>query len=87
MTMATKGHKAAWVRRPASAARDARLARAAVKVADAAADADEAEPVAIDERGERQDPPKKKRGFWSRIFGGGDDKKGEKKEDKKDEKK
>jgi len=80
MRASTQGNKAAWVKRPASANRDARLARAAVKVADAAANDDQAEPVVFDERGERQDPPKKKRGFWSRIFGGGDD---DKKKDKK----
>ncbi|MSO35490.1 MAG: hypothetical protein EXQ54_03525 [Acidobacteria bacterium] len=65
MKTATQGNKAAWVKRPASANRDARLASAEVR------DAGErdGERVALDERGERQDLPKKKRGFWGRIFG------------------
>jgi 1A family penicillin-binding protein len=78
MKAATKGNKPAWVRRPAGADRDARLARA--------------EPLETDDRivlaaqsdGGATTPtteaPKKKRGFWSRIFGGGD-------KDDKDEKK
>ncbi len=65
MKSATQGHKAAWVKRPAGADRDARVARAEGNR--------DAEPVAqiaeLDERGERQENPRKKRGFWSRIFG------------------
>ena len=64
MKTATQGHKPAWVKRPASANRDARLARAEVRD-----DGERDERVALDERGERQDPPKKKRGFWGRLFG------------------
>jgi len=70
MKAATQGHKATWVTRPAGADRDARLARAERRP--------DAEPVAqvaqADERVELQENPKKKRGFWSRIFGRGDDK-------------
>jgi len=65
MKAATQGHKATWVKRPAGADRDARLARAERQP--------DAEPVAqvaqADERVELQENPKKKRGFWSRIFG------------------
>ena len=64
MKAATRGHKAAWVRRPASAARDARLARAEPGERD-----ERDERVEGDERGDRQELPKKKRGFWGRIFG------------------
>jgi len=70
MKSATDGHKAAWVKRPAGASRDARLARAEPTR--------DAEPVlqtaTVDERGELQENPKKKRGFWSRLFGRGDKK-------------
>ena len=37
--------------------------------------------VESDERGERQESPKKKRGFWGRLFGGGDDDDNKKKKD------
>ena len=72
MKAATRGDKAAWVKRPASAARDVRLVRAEPAGVDKRMGGDEHdEPVASVE------PPKKKRGFWSRIFGRGDKKKGE----------
>jgi 1A family penicillin-binding protein len=73
MKAATKGHKPAWVKRPAGA--EARMARAQIEgiplgqtygddgALVAGVDADEPSASA---------PPKKKRGFWSRIFGGGD---------------
>ncbi|MDP3720223.1 MAG: PBP1A family penicillin-binding protein [Acidobacteriota bacterium] len=69
MKTATNGHKATWVKRPAGASRDVRLARAEPK--------QDAEPVLqtdaeADERGELQENPKKKRGFWGRLFGRGD---------------
>ncbi|MDP2319887.1 MAG: PBP1A family penicillin-binding protein [Acidobacteriota bacterium] len=69
MKSATQGHKATWIKRPAGATRDARLARAELK--------QDAEPVLqtvaeVDERGELQENPKKKRGFWGRLFGRGD---------------
>lgn len=71
MKLATQGHKATWVKRPAGASRDARFARAEPR-----RDAELVEQVAeLDVRGEIQESPKKKRGFWSRLFGGGDDKK------------
>jgi len=72
MKSATQGHKATWVKRPAGADRDGRLARAE-RPRDAEPVAEVAQ--ADDERGELQENPKKKRGFWSRIFGRGDDKK------------
>ena len=65
MKSATEGHKAAWVKRPAGASRDARFARAEPTR--------DAEPllqtVNVDERGELQENPTKKRGFWGRLFG------------------
>ena len=72
MAAATRGDQADWVKRPASAARDARLARAEpLDVADRVVFADGDTPVVNQEA---PDAPKKKRGFWSRIFGGGDKK-------------
>lgn len=74
MKAATKGHKAVWLKRPAGA--EERMARARIDSVPlhqtygedgalvAGVDADV--PVAGAE------PPKKKRGFWSKIFGGGD---------------
>ncbi|MGE0866362.1 MAG: transglycosylase domain-containing protein [Vicinamibacterales bacterium] len=70
MKAATQDDKAAWVRRPAGAARDARLARAALEISGDRVGT----VVALDDRGEPQDAPRKKRGFWSRLFGRGDDK-------------
>ncbi|MDP2055614.1 MAG: penicillin-binding transpeptidase domain-containing protein, partial [Acidobacteriota bacterium] len=71
MKTATNGHKATWVKRPAGANRDVRLAKAEPKL-------DPEQPVlqtvAEDERGELQENPKKKRGFWGRLFGKGDKK-------------
>lgn len=65
MKAATRGDKPAWVKRPAGANRDARLARG--------------EPVAVEDRvitgdgvvlvAEQEPPKKKKKGFWGRIFG------------------
>ncbi len=64
MAAATRGDKVTWVKRPASAARDARLARAEVLDGeDRVVLADSDVPVV------NQEPPKKKRGFWGRIFG------------------
>jgi len=73
MKSATQGHKATWVKRPAGADRDARLARAE-RPLDAVPLAPVAQVAQAEERGELQENPKKKRGFWSRIFGRGDDK-------------
>lgn len=72
MAAATRGEKAAWVKRPASAARDARLTRAEpLDAEDRRVLAGGDVPVATEET------PPKKRGFWSRIFGGGEKKKGD----------
>jgi len=63
MTAATRGDKPAWVKRPAGADRDARLARG--------------EPIAVEDRvitadgvvlvADHEGP--KKKGFWGRLFG------------------
>lgn len=64
MKAATRGDKPAWVKRPAGAARDARLARG--------------EPIDVEDRvitadgvvlAADQEAPNKKKGFWGRIFG------------------
>ena len=64
MTAATSGQAASWVEAPPGADRDARLARHQPVLRDQPVDGDEAvEPA----------PPAKKRGFWARLFGRGDD--------------
>ena len=64
MKAATRGDKAAWVKRPAGANRDARLARGEpIDVEDRVITADGVVLVA------EQEAPKKKKGFWGRIFG------------------
>jgi membrane peptidoglycan carboxypeptidase len=64
MKAATKGDKPAWVKRPAGANRDVRLARGEpIEVQDRVINADGVVLVAD------QEAPKKKKGFWGRIFG------------------
>jgi 1A family penicillin-binding protein len=64
MKAATSGDKPAWVKRPAGANRDVRLARAEpIDAQDRVITADGVVLVAD------QEAPKKKKGFWGRIFG------------------
>jgi 1A family penicillin-binding protein len=72
MKAASKGQRAAWVRRPRGAANDARFNPDGNSGADRRVSADEQiSPDGPVQSDERVSPKKEKRGFWSRVFGKG----------------